>query len=498
MARTQLAIDTGFYTQDEIEVGGQSCINLFPVNPKLNQGTSTRAALFRTPGTLLASTHVGGVGRGFERFLKSDTLYAVNGNKLYSKTSPTQTTEIGTISGSGRVSMANNGTTLVIIVPGGDGYFYTVASGLNLITDPVFIDFQAQQGGVTSVCLKDNRFLYTTDEEFFSGSVFSTSNGQGFDALDFEDAEVSSDKNVRGMVIKNELYIFGEETIELYQNIGGNAFPFQRIGGATISKGLAARFGILAYGNSFVFIGSGKEEKTSIWQGASATALNISTPAIDSVIQNYTKAQIATVTTWAYSEDGSYFIGFAFPNETFVYDQTASVMQGRPVWHERKTGATKWRVEDIVNMFGDNIVSDNQNTNIGLLNRDYLNEYGTAIARTFTGPYLNIKSETFTVNAVELKCSPGPGNLKGTTDDEPMIEMLISFNGANTWTSLGSKHLGRINEYTRRQIWRRLGRVPYNILFKWTTSAEISVDFYRIDIEFNGKLVQAREAQQGA
>jgi hypothetical protein len=484
MSRIESPVDNGFYELDSLPLAAQSCINLYPVTPEA-KGALATGALFRTPGLELVDTLSSGAGRGFHKFSKTNTLYSVNGTVLYKKTALGTNAALGTIEGTGRVSMSSNAVTLCIIVPGGKGYFYDAVNGLVEITDSIFTAFKTQQGGVTSVCLKDNRFVYTTDEEFFLGSPFTTNNGQNFDALDYEDAEVSSDPIVRAMNIKNELYIMGSETIELYQSVGGTSFPYTRILGATIEKGIKSRFGVIAFDNSFVFLGGSVSEKPAIWKGMSAAATKISTSAVDTAIQRYTDAELSTVTSWTYSENGGFFVGFNFPNETFVYDAAASAHQQRPVWHERKTGSSRWSVDDIVTIFGENIANHYNGTSIGTLSRSHLDEYGTAIERTFSGSYFTLGGDDFAVSTIELKTNAGVGNAKGTAGDEPTIEMFKSINGAATFTSVGSKHMGRAGQYNIRQIWRRMGRIPYSVIFKFTTYAPTALDFYRIDININ-------------
>ena len=96
--------------------------------------------------------------------------------------------------------MADNGRVMCIITSDGSGYFYDIAGAtIAAITDQIFLDF----GTTTSVCYKDNNFIYTTDDEFYVGSDVNTNDGKSFDALDVEDAEVSSDQIVRCMNIKN-------------------------------------------------------------------------------------------------------------------------------------------------------------------------------------------------------------------------------------------------------------------------------------------------------
>ena len=470
MPRIELPIDLGFYESDSLPLAAQECVNLYPANPQA-KNPLTPGALFRTPG------------RGFHKFLRNDTLFSVSGGNLYSKTNIATHTLIGPIAGTGRVSMASNALTLCIIVPGGPGYFWDEVSGLVQISDVIFTDFQAQLGGVTSVCLKDNRFIFTTNEEFFLGSNFTTNKGQDFDALDFEDAESSADPIVRAMTIKDELYLLGTESIELYQNVGGASFPYTRIPGATIEKGIKSRFGIIEFDNSFLFLGQGTSERPAIWKGVSGGASKISTSAIDSVIQSYTDAELQLVTTWTYSQDGGFFAGFNFPNETFVYDGTASALQQRPVWHKRTSNGTTWNCEDIVTMFGEVISSSRLDSRLGLLNRANLDEYGVAIERIFAGGYLVSNGDSLSVSSVELKTKSGFGNTKGTTGANPFIKLETSITGASIYNDMGERSLGIDGGYLTRQIWRRMGRVPYSIVFRFTTSDPIAVDFYQLVVE---------------
>lgn len=479
----QIPIDTGFYQSDSKPLADQSAINLYPNNPTTD-GALSKGALFRTPGILNIKNNGTGPGRGFHKFQKTSTLFSVSGNELYTQTNNSNGVLRGTISGTGRVSIADNGKTVAIIVPGGDGYFYTIATNtLTKITDPIFISFQAQQGGVTSVTLKDSQFVYTTDEEFFVGSLVSINNGQDFDALDFEDAEVSSDPIVRTMSIKNELYIFGTETIELYQNVAGAAFPFQRILGATIDKGLASRFGIIEFDNSFLFLGQSKNESPAIWVGGSGRATKVSTTAIDNEIQKYTKTELDSVFTWAYSQDGALFCGFTFPNTTFVYDATATAMQGKPVWHQRETNGSRWRVNDIVTIFGDVIGCDETDGRMGIISRDYETEYTNLIERTCSGMYIDNGGKSFVIQRAELSTTSGISNANFASK---VVELFFTKNGGQTYNSMGTKKLGVLPEYEKRQIWYRLGRVPFSVAFKFSSSDLGLSDFQRLDVDMVG------------
>ena len=222
----ELPIDIGFYESSTLPLAAQNCINHYPQNPQ-TKGAINSGALFSTPGTNINVFAGTGPGRGYNVF--KNELYIVSGNEFYKITSAGTANSLGTISGTERVITSNNGVTICIIVPGGSGYFYDETNGLQEITDPVFQDFQAQAGGVTSVTYKDGYFVFTTAFEFFLSSLVTENCGRNFNALDFGTAEIKPDENVRAITIKNELYIAGTDTFELFQSSSIRPHGYRRI-----------------------------------------------------------------------------------------------------------------------------------------------------------------------------------------------------------------------------------------------------------------------------
>ena len=480
----EIPIDIGFYESSSLSLAAQNCINHYPQNPQTKGAVST-GALFATPGMSQFSIAGAGPGRGYNVF--NGELFVISGAGFFKVSKTGVATSLGTISGTDRVITSNNGITICIQVPGGSGYFYDLANGLQEITDPVYQDFQAQAGGVTSVTYKDGYFVFTTEFEFFLSSLVVTNGGRDFNGLDFGTAEVKPDRNVLAANIKNELYIIGTDSIQLFQNTGASGFPFQTIIGATIDKGVASRHSFIEFDNSFVFVGGGIGESIAVWRGLSGSASKISTAAIDHALQQYSEDEISNIFAWTYTEDGNFFVGFGLPDTTFVYDATISTIQGRPVWHERQSNRSAWRANHIIDVYAKNYVLDAIDGRVGWLDRKITTEYGSDITREFTGAYIYNAGKSFTISLVELKTESGVGNEKGTGHGEnPQVELLISVNNGKLFQSVGSRSLGTFGQYDARQIWQRMGKSENTALLRFITTGESILNYTNLIVNLKG------------
>jgi len=472
MAITALPIANGFYESDSLPISAQECVNWYPnlvQAPALNQET-----LFGTPGSVqLATTgNIAQINRG--SWPLNDIPYFVNGNTLYRLVLSVvggldtfTTVDLGTIEGTGRVSMADNGTQLCILVPGGKGYIFT--TGPDSLVEITDLDFTAN-GQPQHVVFIDGFFVFTTDSKKFITSALN--DGTDYNALDFGTAEADPDDIVAPIVFRNQLFIGGSETLEAFQNIGGADFPFQRTG-LFIQKGIDAAFSIVEANNTFMFIGSGKNESPAIWSLQGNDVQKVSTVAIESILQRFTQAELQTSFSWSYAQKGAYFVGFALPTTTLVFD----TITGR--WHERKSqivntigivSTIRSRVNSLVNAYGRVLVGDSQDGRIGSLDIDLFTEYGRNIIRRIaTQPFQN-NMQAVMVPTLELTMEAGVGN-----DDvvNPKIRMDLSDDGGKTFKDDRTRSIGKIGEFKRRTIWRRNGRFARFVVMRFTLSDAI-------------------------
>jgi hypothetical protein len=478
MAITPLPITNGFYLSDSMPVSAQQCTNLY-VNVVQSQALA-QETLFGTPGIaqLATSGEVQNANRGAH--VMDGVPYFVNGQAIYRLNSDNSLTSLGAIPTTARVSMADNGSQLFILVPGVDGYIYTASTGvLAIIADA---DFKAN-GLPQSVVFLDGYFVVTTDSKKFIISALN--DGTSYNALDFGTAEADPDYITAPLVFKNQLFIGGASTCEAFQNVGGSGFPFRR-SGLYLDKGISATFSVVNANDTFMFVGAGKNESPAIWSFTGNTVQKVSTTAIDTLLHALTGAEVASITAWAYAQKGAYFVGFNLPSTTIVID----TITGR--WHERKSAITnavggvslsRFRANSIVQAYGKIIVGDNVDGRIGDLNTDVYTEYGANIRRIVsTQPFQN-NMQSFKLPTLELTVESGVGN---SADNDPQIGLSISKDGGKTYADERLRSMGRIGEYTRRAIWRRNGRIPRFSVFKFTISAPVKVVIIQLTADIRG------------
>ena len=483
MPRTPLPIGFDFYQTESAPFSTKRCINWIPVVAE--SGALSSQALFQPPG-LKQLVDSGFIGNR-ESVVADGVPYFVSGNTLFSMSESNVVTSHGTIAGSGTVSLAINGKNadtgsqfIVIVVPGGNAYaFATVTNVLTQITDPDFITSD-------TVVFKDGFFVFSASD----GSVFFnslTNDPLSYDALDRGTAEINADRIMAVHVNHNELFVPGRDTIELFQNVGGDGFPFQRINGANIQKGVHAKFSIVEFDNTFCFVGGGLNELPAVWKvTGSSSATKISTNAIDTEIQKFNEAEIEASFATTYARHGQFLALFTFeseriPSRTFVFNATASAFLQQSVWFELQTGVedNRFRVQSIVQAYGKLIVGDQSTGIIGELDTDTLDYYGDEIFRqSTTSPFSNNGSALF-AGEFEATLQSGVGLTTGQGSD-PQIRMKFSDDGGRTLKGPFRRSIGKIGEYGHRSVWRQQGRFPVARTIELTITDKVRANLIRL------------------
>ncbi len=460
---------TQSYQSASRPVSAQRAVNCYTeIQPK---DAKSPVPLFGCPGIVeFASCGVGPV-RGVH--VMDGVLYAVSGQRLYSVSSTGTATDIGgNITGSDIVSMDNNGSELVI-VNGTNGYLYSTAIGFTLISDT---DFNA----ANTVTFFDQRFLFDWKDtnKFFASDVLD---GTSYDALMFASAETRPDDVIAVILNKQMLLVCGEKSIEPWQNVGAANFPFERIPGAVIERGLAEPHAICKADNTVYFMGDDRV----FYRLDGLTPVRVSTHAMEHDWQAH--AEFDRLFCFAYPWMGHKFVVVTFPstNTTWEYDIATGLWHERESWDLNNRSLGRWRGNCHVTAYDYELIGDAFSGKIGYLSHHTYTELGNTTQLLAVSPPIHSDRKRVFIPRFEMDIEGGVGLATGQ-GSSPQVMLRISRDGGRTWGDHQLwQSMGAIGEYRTRMRWLRLGQAR-----EWVFEITISDPVKRTVISAHADLMQ--------
>jgi hypothetical protein len=350
----QIPILNGIYADNTPELRTAYPVNMMPV-PK-QSGISNG---FLRPGDGIVANGTGpGTDRGGINW--NGVCYRVMGTKLVSVASNGDVTVLGDVGGpTTDLVTLDYSFDLLGIASGGRLYFWDpVASTLTQNTDP-------DLGVVFDFCWVDGYFMTTDGANLV---VTELSNPLAVNPLKYGSSEVDPDPVVALIKLRNEVYALNSNTIEVFDNVGGELFPFARIDGAQIQKGVLGTHACCIFIDRIAFLGGGRNEAPSIYIGAAATTQKLSTQEIDNLLLQYTEAELVRVQLEARNDKNHLHLYVHLPDRTVVYDASASQELGEPVWFTLTStivGFSQYRARNMVWIYDKWLIGDPQSNDIG-------------------------------------------------------------------------------------------------------------------------------------
>lgn len=392
-------------------------------------------------------------------------LYVVSGNDLYSVAEDGEETQIDIIAGNGLVTMERNRNGQLAIVSNTESYVYDVAANLLQTNASLDEDFSP----ASSVAFLDGYGIYTRrdDDGFF---ITDINNFKSIDPLDFAAAESQPDKLVRALVDHREVWLIGEETIEIWYNSGASPFPFERITGANMEKGCVAKDSIAKLDNTVFFLGNDNIVYRAV---RGTTPVVISEPWITTEIEGFDTTEDAEAFAYFYNGHPFYEITFPSVGKTYVYDGLPIIGKASGTWYEKESyGKPYSRLRGAIRVkeYGNKtIVGDAFSGKLYYLDNDTYTEAGQPHIRTIQTPPIYSPGENLEVNKLELELEPGVGLLTGQGSD-PQIMLEVSENGGFTWSSIQTRSLGERGDRLHRVSWNGLGTFVQGAVFRMSVS----------------------------
>jgi hypothetical protein len=299
-----------------------------------------------------------------------------------------------------------------------------------------------------------------------------------WDPTQFAQRSIAPDPWRAMIVLYPRIYLFGEQTTEVWYDAGAFPFPFAPVQGILIQDGIGAPFSLTVADNAVYWLSRNINGTARIVRASGYRPEVVSTKAVEAAITAYAEAgRIDDAVGWTYQLDGHQFYLLNFPSAgvTWCYDTGLPPEIG---WHKRGTWITEdaeyiaLRPQYHALVFGKHLVGDRDTGTIYEMRNTYGQDVeGREIRRLRRTPLLTSEQQWIFFKQLQLFLQVGLGTVSGQGLN-PVVSLRWSDDAGQTWSNFYSVSAGRMGAYKTRAIWRRLGR-SRNRVFEFSVSDPI-------------------------
>jgi len=462
----QIPILNGIYTNGIGDFRVQYPRNMVPIIQK--QGISE--GYFR-PGDGIVELGTGpGTDRGAINW--NGLLYRVMGTKLVSISSTNVVTEIGDVGGTGHVTFDYSFDYLAV-ASSGNLFLYKPDTGLQQVSD-------SDLGTVVDFVWVDGYFM-TTDGTYLV--VTELNDPFSVNPLKYGSSEADPDPVVALMKVKNEVYALNRNTIEVFNNVGGNLFPFQRVEGAQVQRGVVGTNACALFMDTIVFLGGGRNESVAIWMINGGIAEKLSTREVDQILAEYTEEELSRVHVESRVDKDFRHLYIHLPDQTLAFDGSGTAKAGTPVWFTLTSSIVdkhQYRAQNFIWIYNRWIVGDTQSSKFGYLTDTLSSHWGEITGWDFETMILYNESRGLIFHELELVALTG----NAIFGSDPSIWTSYTVDGV-TWSQEKVCKAGVTGQRNKRLSWLQQGRMRQwrSQRFRGTSDAQLAVARLEVRVE---------------
>lgn len=453
----QIPIMSGVYTNNVSDIRTSYPRNMIPV-PKdngISQGYLRPAYGIKALGT----------GTGVDRggIAWNGACYRVMGGRLIRINDDFGYDDLGYIPGSGQVTMDYSFDRLAI--SGGGYLYYYDGATLTQVTD-------ADLGTVNDFVWIDGYFMTTDGTSLI---VTELNDPYSVNPLKYGSSESDPDPIVALLKLRNEVYALNRNTIEIFQNVGGDLFPFQRVDGAQMQRGCVGTFACSVFMEQIAWLGGGRNEQPAIWMGSNSQTEKISTREVEQILALFTETQLSSTVMEVRVADGHQFLYVHLPDRCLVFDGAATQAAQTPVWHVLDSsllGYSEYRGKNFVYCYNKWLCADPTSSTYGYLTAEVSTHYGNRIGWDFGTTIIYNEGRGAIFNELELVCLTG----RAAVGDDPTIWTSYSLDGMD-WSQERPRTAGMTGQRMKRISWLRQGHMRHWRIqrFRGTSDAHMAI-----------------------
>lgn len=372
--------------------------------------------------------------------------YRVMGTKLVSVAANGVVTILGDV-GSSNIVVMDYSFDRLIINSGTKLFYYTPDTGVEQVTD-------TDLGKVYDVLWIDG-YTMTTDGEFLV--VTELNNPFEVNPLKYGSSEIDPDPIEKILELRNEVHALNRYTTEVFRNVGGSNFPFQRVDGAQAMKGCVGNRAACVVGDVIMLVGGGRNESISIWAVQNGGAEKVATREIDIILSGYTEAVLAKTYCESRTDKGHQFFYVHLPDKTLVYDIASSAALQMPVWFTLSSGAAEqgqYRARSFVYAYDKWLCGDPLSYRVGYLTDETSSHYGDPVAWDFGTLIVYNEGMGAIFHSMELVGLPS----RAPASNDATIWTQYSVNGV-TWSNRRYTKAINRGDLNARIQWLQMGHM---------------------------------------
>lgn len=431
-------------------VKGGEFANSYPVNlePRALDSGVSKGQLVTTRG---ASSLTQGPGKDRGGIVWEGTQYRVMGSQLVSISAVGDVTLIGNVGDDGSPAGLDYGFGRLAI-RSAQRLYYWDGSALSQVTDPDL--------GTVNDMLWIDGYYATTDGDYIV--VTDLSNPASVNPLRYGSAEADPDAITGLIKYREELYALGRHTTQVFQNAGGNGFPFTVLQGATIPLGcVSATAKCMVGGDGFAFVGGARGEPLSVWYFGGGTATRLSDTTIDDDLVAETSPELIEMECRAFPGERQVIVHLA--GKSWGISLSTTEAGGRSAWFALQSGSFgPYRLRHAVLYLGRHYVGDALSNQLGAL-QDQPEHFGASTDWRFDAATLFDPAGAL-VAEVELF---------GQFPTEPSAVFMSMTRDGVYWSREAARPLtGRRDE---RVIWRPNAEMRTMGAFRWRGRGRVAI-----------------------
>lgn len=428
------------------------CINFYPERMEI-ENPKTQWALYPTPGLKEFAVPTQNLCRG--SFAQDGRCFYVVGYLFLEVLADGSTVNRGTVdvnSNPATLSSSGDAGHQIMITSGRRVYIFDLRTdAFTPITD---VNVVADHGGYL-----DGRFIIL-DVEMSKLRISDVDDGLTWNPLRYRLRSKAPDK-WRSMIVANDvIWLFGSQTYEVWNNTGGDPFPFDPIPGALFPVGIAAPYSLKGVGGGVQWVHANDDGSGIVFQATQYAPRRISNHSVEYSLQNM--ASLGKCESMSYQMFGHSFWALTSRehDQTWVWDATTEM------WHEaldweisnyRPAQWTAWRPMYHAFAFDKHLVGDrSRGTIYELTANEFTGADSSIIRRVRRAPHLSFENKPLRYKSMEVDLQRGIGLSTGQGED-PQVMLRYSDDGGMTFGNEVACSAGKMGKFRTRVKFQRLG-----------------------------------------